>query len=344
MAAEVIPAVRGAGEVGLWYRDPVSCLQSAFATLLLHAGEDPLPVLGLAWEFLYLPGETTSEEFSWPCRTPGDLGRSLAPHHAVSSRWRRSDGDDPLGDLEAVLADGRLPIVAVDNFFLPFRPAFHDVHAAHLVVVHDVDRATGSVQVADAIPPAFCGPVATVDFLASWGSANPRDRQDAFFSAAPIHRRWLDVALGTPYPSLDPGRLRAALLANRAGFDAPAGAGWAGLAGLRDYSVSLLARARAAQTAALSELYTFGWGMQAQAALHGELLRQLGIRWSVPELREAGRAVEHVAHAWTGLRVTGAHGRLDPPAVVQDLARHGWRLERGYEQALETVARAEAAL
>ncbi len=63
----------------LWYRDPISCLQSTFASVLDRAGVNPLVALGAGWEFLYVPDDVRSEEFYYPCRYEGDLGRSLFP-------------------------------------------------------------------------------------------------------------------------------------------------------------------------------------------------------------------------------------------------------------------------
>jgi hypothetical protein len=336
------------GAIPLWCRDLISCLHATIGTVLLHAGKDPLGTLGAAWEFLYRPGEVTAEEFYFPCRQP-DLARSLCPHHPVRSAWRRSaEGEQPLAELERVIAAGRLPIVAVDNYHLPFRPAFHDVHAAHLAVVYGIDPQRGEIHLSDAMPPAFQGPIPLAGFERSWGSRNPDDEQDAFFSGASIGRRWLLIELDDPFPVMDRAWLRRVLAANLERFVAPPRAGdptgWAGLAGLRPFIERLEARARAGDAGALEELYVFGWGLQAQASLHGEVLRTRGGEWDLPALREAGRAVEAVAHAWTGLRITGAHGRDDPATYAGDLRRHGDRLRRRHEEALEAVALAVEAL
>lgn len=327
--------------VPLWCRDLVSCLQATFATVLGQDGQDPLEVLGAGWEFLYRPGEVTSEEFYYPTRFPGDLGRSLAPHHRLSSAWWQPVIDaDPLAELRARLDQGRLTIAAVDNFYLPFRPAFGDVHAAHLLVVTGLDEARGLIHVSDGMPPAFRGPIAIDDFLLSWGSSNPRDVQDAFFSDTRIGRRCLDVTVGGPYPALDPQLLDVMLRANLDRFgaaDAEPDSGWGGLAGVTAFLADLLRRSRAGDPGVLPELYPFGWAMQAQASLHGELLRTRGAAWALPRLAEAGRTVESVAHAWSGLRMTAAHGRTDPAAAVPQLARHAALLRRRYEEAVEAV-------
>jgi hypothetical protein len=338
---------RAASEaVPLWCRDLVSCLQSTFAMVLSTAGREPLNVLGTHWEFRFRPGDVRPEEFYYPCRVPGDLAASLAPEHPVSSRWRQPDAAaDPLAALEAALAAGQLPIAAVDNFYLPFRPAFGDVHAAHLIVVHGVDRARGEVSVSDAMPPQFRGPIAAADFLLAWSSPNPADAQDVFFSAAKIDRRFLTLTIGEPFPELDRDLLHRALTANLAGFSGTGEtADWVGTAGLDRFLAGLVEAAGRGESGPLADAYPFGWGMQAQASLHAELLRRFGSRAGLPELREAARLVEMAAHAWTALRMTAAHGREHPAAVTADLARHASALRRGYERALEAEAQAVSAL
>jgi hypothetical protein len=84
--------------------------------------------------------------------------------------------------------------------------------------------------------------------------------------------------------------------------------------------------------------------MQAQASLHGELLRRCGRDWDDPALAGAGRAAESVAHAWTGLRITGAHGLDDPRAVAADIAHHATVLRGKYANAVDAVSAAAARL
>jgi hypothetical protein len=326
-----------------FYRDPVSCLQSTFGAVLAHHGHDPLATLGAHWEFRFAPGDVRPEEFYLPCRFDGDVAHSLAPGHPLHSRWAVPDADDPLAELAGLIADGVLPIAAVDNYHLPFRPAYHDVHAAHLVLVYGVDVTRGLVLVSDTMPPAFAGPIRVEDFLNAWGSPNPADDQDAFFSDAGIGRRYLVLDVGEPWPADDPATLAAAVRDNLAGLRAAADAEpahWTGLAGLRRYVDTTVDAARAGSSDPLRELYTFGWSQQAGCALHGELLRSRGHRWGLPALREAGRAVEAAAHTWSGLRVTAAHGWPEPEAAADDLRRHGERLHRRYAAATDLLDRA----
>ncbi|MFJ6618269.1 BtrH N-terminal domain-containing protein [Kitasatospora sp. NPDC091335] len=335
-------------EPELWYRDLVSCLQATFGSLLVREGADPLAVLGASWRFLHLPGDVRSEEFYYPCpdqESGGpDLGAALAPHHGLHSRWwQPADEDDVWREVRESLAGNRPVIAAVDNFHLPFRPAYGDVHAAHLVVVYGLDETRGVVYVSDAMPPAFRGAVPIEEFLRSWGSANPTDVQDAFFSDSRIGRRCLDVRLDAPPAPLTPELLGGYLRTDVEGFTT-AGPARTGLAGYDEFAAELLDRCRAGDAGALRELYPFGWGMQAQASLHGELLRRCGRQWDDPALAGAGRAVEAVAHAWTGLRFTGAHGLQDPRAAAADIAHHATVLRGAYARAVDAVGAVAARL
>ncbi|MDQ3821743.1 MAG: BtrH N-terminal domain-containing protein [Actinomycetota bacterium] len=335
-------------EPELWCRDLISCLQATFASVVARAGADPLTVLGAGWRFLHLPGDVRSEEFYYPClpdESGGtDLGAALAPHHDLHSRWwQPADEDDVWREVRETLAEDRPLIAAVDNFYLPFRPAYGDVHAAHLVVVYGLDELRGLVYVADAMPPAFRGAIELEAFLRSWGSANPTDVQDAFFSDSRIDRRCLDVRLDAPPPPLTPELLGGFLRTDVEAFTTATSAR-TGLAGFDEFAGEVLERCRAGDANALRELYPFGWGMQAQAALHGELLRRCGREWGDPALAGAGRAVEAGAHAWTGLRITGAHGLADPRAVAADVAHHATALRARYAIAVDAVGAAAARL
>ncbi|HET9894909.1 MAG TPA: BtrH N-terminal domain-containing protein [Streptosporangiaceae bacterium] len=328
-----------------WYSDPLSCLQACLGTALLHSGAEPLHALGLRWEFFCQPGRIRREEFYYPCRSDGDVAASIAPFYPVSSRWwTPGAGADPLSELRVVLR-GRQPVIAaVDNFYLPFRPAYSDVHAAHLVTVWGVDDERGEVHVLDSTPPAYSGPVASADFLRAWASANPADRQDAFFSDSAIGYRCLLVDFTGPQPSLGRAELAGALRANLSDLssddaDDPHGSTWAGLAGLRRYLGYLADQGMAGDAGVLADAYPFGWAVQAQTYLHAELLRELGSRWRLPALREAASAVADVAWAWTGVRMTAAHG-MSEQSVARTLRRHCDRVLRRYQDAIDALGEA----
>ena len=210
-------------------------------------------------------------------------------------------------------------------------------------MVYGLDETRGVVYVSDAMPPAFGGTVPIDDFVRSWSSENPTDFRDAFFSDARIGRRCLDVRLDAPPAPLTPERFGGFLRTDVEAF-ATATSARTGLNGYDEFAAELVGRSRAGDAGALRELYSFGWGMQAQASLHGELLRRCGREWADPALAGAGRAVEGVAHAWTGLRITGAHGLEDPVAVAPDIAHHATVLRGTYARAIDAVGAVAARL
>ncbi|MFE6229067.1 BtrH N-terminal domain-containing protein [Streptomyces sp. NPDC057854] len=331
----------GARPVRLWTRDLGSCLHGTLATALIHDGHDPVTVLGAPWEFRRRPGAWSSEEYFFLAE-PDSLARRLALHHPFESSWHRGEG---LDDLREALAAGVLPIAAVDNFHLPFRPAFHDVHAAHLLVVYRITDT--EVYVSDAQPPAFQGPIPVADFLASWGSLNPPDDADVFFSASPSGRRWLSTRMAGPVPKPDAAWVGHVIRENtaryRQGTTEPV---QTGLAGLRHYLDQLCAvpPGGAAAAEALSELYVISWNIQAQSGLHAEFLRARAVEWQLPELAEAAAGVDAVAHGWTGVRMTGAHARVWDRQRPGELRRHATVLVRRLEAALDLLDLAADAL
>ncbi|MEO6700613.1 MAG: BtrH N-terminal domain-containing protein [Jatrophihabitantaceae bacterium] len=323
-----------------WYRDAVSCLHATIATVLAQHGHDPLEVLGTGWSFYHRPDDLPFEEFYWPVPDEDNLGHCLAPHHQLDISWHACSAPDrALSELAELLRQGLLPIAAVDNYHLPFRPAYHDVHAAHLIVVYGVDEYRDLVLVADPAPPGFNGPLANEAFLAATSSSNPADEQDAFFSETEIAGRFLVVRPDARLSALSPAEFGKALQANLDRFHDPAGAQqWSGLAGLRRYLDAIERAATIGDCQQVRRIYPFGWGVQAAAAVHGELLRTRGGQWRVPELIEAGRAVERVAHLWTGIRVSAAHNWHQPDQLGDSFARRGHQLLAAYHRALELTA------
>jgi hypothetical protein len=332
--------------IQLWTRDLGSCLHGTLATVLLHDGHDPVTVLGAPWEFRRRAGAWTTEEYYFLAE-PDSLAKRLALFHPFESAWHRSErpvdgtadgAGDGLGELRDALAAGVLPIAAVDNFHLPFRPAFHDVHAAHLLVVYRITDT--DVYVSDAQPPAYQGPIPVADFLRSWDSANPAHDADVFFSSSPSDRRWLHARMRGAGPPVDRGWLAQVIRDNVARYRAESPAGVdTGVQGLRRYLGELCALRPGTEAAdlALSELYVISWNIQAQAGLHAEFLRAQGRRWGIAELAEAATRVDAVAHGWTGVRMTGAHSRVWQRHRLDELRAHAAELIRRLEVALEQL-------
>jgi hypothetical protein len=323
-----------------WYQDLCSCLQCDLAAVLAHRGHDALLVLGAGWRFHHRPGDCEPVEFYYPAPS-GDVAASLAPHHPLISTWHHP-ADAEAGEAEVLeaIARGQPAIVAVDNYHLRFRPAYRDVHAGHLVVVHGFDTELETFDVLDPMPPAFQGPLPLAELRASRSSGNPDDGSDPFFAGGGMANRWLEIRESGPFPALTLGWVAEVLAANRDAFlDPPQLAGWrSGLPGLRSYVEELPSLAAGSDgERVLREVYVVGWGAQASASLHGDFLAHAARRLDMPGLAEAGRWVDLVAHAWTPLRMAAAHGLAAPAAAAPGLERHGRALVTWHERALDRL-------
>ncbi|MEU5690220.1 BtrH N-terminal domain-containing protein [Actinosynnema sp. NPDC020468] len=334
-------------ELVTWRHDLAGCLHACAATLLEFHGVDALEALGAGWGFYHRPGGLERAEYYFPCRPGVSLLATLAPHHPVRSAWRRpADAARGWAEVRDAVAAGRPVAVAVDNFELPFRPAFQDVHSNHLVVVHGFDEARGTVEVIDTVPPAFAGEIPLERLSASRDSGNEvRHDRDMFFTAHPIGNRWLDVEVDTAaLPEFDAGFVRAAIVSNVDDFgNSPAGEGeYAGLAGQRRYLAEVVERyARGDEVC--DELFVVAGAALAVVALHADWLALAGRRLAVPDLREAGRAADRIAHHWTALRILAARTR-DGTTSAEQLTRRHTALLLDQERLLDELTRVTARL
>jgi len=324
-----------------WRHDDVwSCLHTCLATVLAYHGWNPVLTLGASWRFLHIPGDVRGEEYYYPCDERG-LADALAPHHPLACRWH-SPPDGPAGreQVREAIVRGVPAIVAVDNFHLPFRPAWNDVHAAHLVLVYGFDDAEDTVYVLDATPPGCHGPIRREDLSAARDSSNPPRAGEDFFASTPIANRWLEAVPAGEPPRLSRGWVAGVVADNLRHFDeASQGPGLCGTAGLRQYLAGVVERCAGPEgAAALEELYIFGWPVQADAAWHAAFLAEAGRLLDWPALSEAGRRIDRLTHHWTALRVTGGHGRRGPARAAPRLARRARSLLRDHEEALEELA------
>lgn len=303
-----------------WRHDLGNCLHSALAVVLTQRRIDPLAVLGAAWRFVYLPGDVRAEEYYFPCDR-GSLLASLAPYHPVGSRWHSpTDGRAAWDDVRAALIGGTPVIVAVDNFELPFRPAFRDVHSNHLVTVYGFDDEEEVAFVIDPVPPHFDGPLPLHRLAAARGSPNrPRHDRDMFFTGSPIAGRWMTVEVDGPIPALTDAFVREVIARNVEQWRCDRGREWyTGLAGARRFLGAALG-AIAARPSLLDEVFVLAGTQLAAAALHADYLAAAAVHLGAPALAELAREVERVAHHWAALRIAVATARVDPAAATPGL-------------------------
>ncbi|HXM57053.1 MAG TPA: BtrH N-terminal domain-containing protein [Candidatus Dormibacteraeota bacterium] len=328
--------------VDAWRHELAGCLHACAGALLGFHGIQPLEALGAAWAFHYRPGDARPEEYYFPCRPGWSLLRSLAPYHPVDSTWHRPAGDaEGWEAVRAAVASGRPGAVAVDNFHLPFRPAYRDVHSNHLVLVYGFDDERRLAWVLDAVPPRFDGPIGLQQLARARGSPNaPAHARDMFFAGSEIARRWLDVEVGPPdaAPRLDRPTVARVLGENLRGFRAiAAGDAHEGLDGqdrfLRDAAGRL-----AGSTVAADELFVVAGAVLASTALHADWLALAARALELPALAELGRRVERIAHHWCAIRIMVALARSRQLAVER-LDRRFSALRGDHEAALVELER-----
>jgi hypothetical protein len=319
----VLPAM------SIWRHDLSSCLQDALATVLLHHGRQPELVLGAVWDFYYPPGDMRSEEYYYPCRWPS-LGQSLAPYHPITSRWHfPANAAAGWQEVREAILRGAPAIVAVDNYFLPFRPAYGDVHTNHLIIVYGFDEAAGEAYVLENKPPYFNGAVSLDNLSAARDSYNPslHDR-DLFYTNNPIGNRWLEFDIAQPFPELTRAWVREVVAANLKRYRSPSTDGaYSGMTGLAGWLADAAERVMGpTSSAALNELYVVGWACQQATGLHADFLTAAGHQLAWPRLVEIGRQVDRLAHHWSDLRMLGAHGGGEPAMVLPRVARRSRQL------------------
>jgi hypothetical protein len=322
-----------------WRHDLGHCLHTTMGVLLGWHGIDPLEALGAAWNFHYRPGDARREEYYFPDYRDSLLA-SLAPYHPVSSSWHRpADAADGWAQVRAAIVAGTPVAVAADNFELPFRPAYRDVHTNHLMVVHGFDDDAGTVDVCDPVPPRFHGPIRLDELTAARGSENPiKHDRDLFFTANPIGHRWLSTRVDAAAPVFEPDFVSAVVGTNLAGFaeGSTSDGVLAGLAGQRRFLTEWIDRLPDEDL--VDELFIVAGAVLAMTGLHADWLTLAGERFADPRLRELGRQVEAVAHHWTALRIAVATARGDRAAAVPALRVRAARLLAETESVVERFA------
>ncbi|MEU3309051.1 BtrH N-terminal domain-containing protein [Nocardiopsis sp. NPDC055551] len=296
--------------VRYWRHDLTHCLHNTAGVLLDHHGLDPIEALGAAWGFHY-PGDVRREEYYLPGASD-DLFACLAPFHGVTSRWHHpTDSEQGWLQVRRRLVAGEIVAVAADNFHLPFRPAYQDVHTNHLLAVHGFDDERGEVLVADPTPPAYQGPIPLAAFTAARDSGNPVvHERDKFFTSNPIGNRWLELTVEAEQPEFTPEFVGRVIDANVRGLLEPSTSATSGLSGLRAF----LDRFRGGSEPAgggSDEAFIVIGPLLAVTGLHAEFLARAGKTFGVPRLRELARTVDGVAHEWSALRIAVANARTD---------------------------------
>jgi hypothetical protein len=340
------PSAHVIENVPSWRHDLVGCLWTSAGTLLAFHGAPVIETLGAAWGFRHLPGDLRREEYYYPCPPGVSLWEAIAPYHPVRSRWHEpGDATEGWCQVRDEVLGGRPVIVAADNFDLPFRPAYQDVHTNHFVVAYGFDEVRGTVSVLDAVPPRFDGEITIKELTAARDSDNPEvHERDMFFTNRPIANRWLEVEIdAASFPVFDLATVGDTIRRNLDGFVAPAPApeaaaeaSYTGLAGQRAYLQDAVARLRDGGRI-WDEVFLVAGAALANTALHADWLALAAQRLTRPgsggpRLAEAARSVERVAHHWTAVRIASV--------LTRDAQLSPQRLQRRFALLCDDQARA----
>ncbi|TQN28371.1 butirosin biosynthesis protein H-like [Haloactinospora alba] len=317
-----------------WYDDLCSCLQLDIGHVLERAGWDPVQALGSSWRFHLPAGPVEPVEYFHPAGER--LQDTLCGDHPVRLRWHHpSSPAEAHRDLRTALERGTPAIVAVNNFHLPFRPAYRDVHAAHLVIVTGYDPEHDVYRVIDPVPPSFSGNLPRAVLQEARGRISLDDESDPFFAGSNPSWRWLEVGVSGPQPEPGPewvyGSIRANTTEQRALRQGPQA--------LSDLLEELRAPDNHERPRTLREIYILGWPAQAEASLHSAFLTRAARRLGAPDLAEAAHSVDRVAHAWTGFRVAAAHEATSDRPHHDRVTTLGRRLRGTWEECLEHLER-----
>lgn len=329
-----------------WRHDLGHCLHTTMGVLLRHLGLDPLQVLGANWGFFHRPDDIRREEYYFPLHRDGLL-ESLAPHHPVWSRWHwPEDAESGWQEVRAAVLAGTAVAAAADNFHLPFRPAYRDVHTNHLLTVYGFDDERDLVLVADPVPPRFQGAIPRGQFTDARDSANPvlHDR-DLFFTDNPVANRWLEVGVDGEVPPHDRDFVRGVLAANDRAFAAGhPGPELSGLAGQRTFLDELGDRLASGDESVIDEAFIAIGAVLAMTGVHGDYLAATAHEFDAPDLREAARTVDRVAHSWSALRIGVAMARDEPALAEASVRNRAKHLMADQELALERLRAAARTL
>lgn len=188
-----------------------SLLFNLRAALPSYCGCDPDMALGLVWDLGFAAPSAREYDLSplFAARADGWCGLSLTlREEGFEAGWARV----------AALVDAGKPVVlAVDNYYLPYRPAYRRVHAGRMLMLRSLDQRRQRATLIDLWPPAYAVEVEYADLWRAWGSENPRGEEDnPFFSGYGINWGWLEIAAHPTAIPLSRAEILARVFANDA--------------------------------------------------------------------------------------------------------------------------------
>ena len=166
-------------------------------------GPHSAALLGVSWHMAeFTPDTPAATEFDLPMRWE-DYGDLLAAHSGIGLEYHACD---EAGEAFDRLALGQPVILAVDSYYLPYRPAYRRINAARSLIATGIDRATDTVEILDTWMPTYRGPLALEVLDQARASLVPHDvRREPLYAGEPLRRRWWALALRSAPTIAGPG-------------------------------------------------------------------------------------------------------------------------------------------
>jgi hypothetical protein len=170
----------------------VSSVFANIESLIVKAGiGNALPLLGARWDF-GLPNDSmrsTLCEYSFPhgrapyLATVEKRTGFVMTHHAASES----------ADIYMYLTRAPAAIVAVDSFYLPYRPAYKRVHSHRTIIVESGDD-SDEVVVEDTWMPTYKGPLRVADLeLARHSQVALEPDREPIYAGVPVQGEWISI-------------------------------------------------------------------------------------------------------------------------------------------------------
>ena len=293
-----------------------TCLLSSFASVLRHQGLDDTTLLGTTWEFNFPLKNIRNEEYYLPI-TRSSLAETLVPDAKLKSAWKTATTDQAGWEMlrEEILAGFPAPI-AVDNFHLPFRPAYHDVHSKHLIIAYGFDEAAGNAYVLDATPPSFNGTVSIEDLQRARGSINPKEGQrDHFFTNSNVSFAMLKIrATGKPASTsiqkILVNCVRRSMTGMKTTDSSPSYL--IGLEGIRQ----LAERSETSPLEVAQDIFIYAGTLMAQRARLSIFLARVGEELASKGIIALSEEIQKIAYRWGTIRILCSREAKERPATL----------------------------
>ncbi len=309
-----------------------TCLFAVTASLLRHQCWNDVMSLGADWSFNYPVGGIARSEYYLPVRS-GSLMETMLSGQGVTSTWRTTgEASQGWSDLRAAIFSGQPTAIAVDNYYLPFRPAYGDVHSNHLILVYGIDDECDVAYVLDATPPAFKGPIPAAYLRQARASRNPDDGdRDFFFSRSAIAHGQLDVTFPAEPWAPTQDAIRGAVRRNIDGLlgGSQSEVWLSGVSGI--FQLAGLVEQSAGEH--YEDIFIVSGAVLASRGRHAMFLRHAAVLLDKADLSGVARAVEAIAHQWAAVRILASREARERSATVS----------RRLACRLRQIAKAEAA-